>query len=66
MKLLINGKSKNVTDRLTLAQLLEQLDLDPNMVVIELNKEILNAMQRRDKRLCDGDQLEIIQFVGGG
>ncbi|WP_020676001.1 sulfur carrier protein ThiS [Geopsychrobacter electrodiphilus] len=66
MKLLINGSSHELADRLTISQLLEQLKLYPDRVVLELNLKILTATENLDKELCDGDQLEIIQFVGGG
>jgi thiamine biosynthesis protein ThiS len=65
MQLKINGQRRDFEQQLTISQLLQQLQLAPERVVVELNKEILTA-DAHDRKLNDGDSLEIIQFVGGG
>ncbi|WP_303720320.1 sulfur carrier protein ThiS [Malonomonas rubra] len=65
MQLKINGQSRSFDSPLTIIQLLQQLELSPERVVIELNKKILTA-EAHDTALNEGDNLEIIQFVGGG
>lgn len=65
LKLHINGQLRDFTEPLTISQLLQQLDLAPERVVIELNKEILTTEDHITK-LKNGDSLELIQFVGGG
>lgn len=65
--LTVNGERREVGRGATVADLLRSLDLDPRMVVVERNREIL-----RDRAMlptitiADGDVLEIVHFVGGG
>ena len=66
MQLNINGQPRNVTAPLNIGQLLQQLELAPERVVVELTREILTPDTQADIQLNDGDSLELIQFVGGG
>ena len=66
MYLCVNGQSREFPQPLNVEQLLEQLELKPERVVVELNREILTADKYADIQLKDGDTLELIQFVGGG
>ena len=66
MNITVNGQNKNYPEQLTLMQLLETLELAPDRVVVELNRDILATDKLADIRLKDGDNLELIQFVGGG
>ena len=50
----------------TLSNLLDQLELDPQRVVIERNRQIVPRNQFPAMTLEDGDTVEILQFVGGG
>ncbi len=67
MKLVINGDSKEVSSTvLTVADLLGWLQIKPDRVAVELNRVISTRGQWAQTRLSEGDQLEIVQFVGGG
>lgn len=66
MRLQINGQQRDYPAPLTVAQLLEQLQLPMARVVVELNHTILTADTLADRQLKNGDSLELIQFVGGG
>jgi sulfur carrier protein len=66
MRLVINGKEQSFSDALTLAQLIEQLGMKGDRVAAELNREIVSRTQWSETTLRDGDQLEIVHFVGGG
>ncbi len=66
MKLQLNGKIHNVATGATIGQLLQELNLHPEQVVLELNLTILNTQENLDSPLHEGDKLEIIHFVGGG
>jgi thiamine biosynthesis protein ThiS len=66
MKLLINGEAKEVTDGLTLAGLLDELQIRPTRVVVERNRNIVARDSYDSTRLAEGDTLEIVHFVGGG
>ena len=65
--LAVNGDTREVTRGTTLADLLETLGLDPRMIVVEHNREILRDRSRfATLELHDGDSLELVHFVGGG
>ncbi len=66
MKLLINGRTREVTPAQTLEELLRYLGLDPVRVAVELNRGIVPRDRFAGTGLKDGDALEIVQFVGGG
>jgi sulfur carrier protein len=66
LELLINGELKELGDGLSLEELIKQLGVRKETVVAEVNRRIIQAEQRADCKLSDGDQIELIQFVGGG
>ena len=66
MKLIINGEEKLLENVSSLSSLLVQLGLKADRVAIELNREIVARGAWESVALKDGDQLEIVQFVGGG
>ena len=66
MQLQVNGQQRALADGATVAQLLEQLKVQSERVVVEVNLGILKRDQHRGMVLKDGDQVEIIHFVGGG
>jgi sulfur carrier protein len=65
MKLTINGQLQD-SDPATLAQLIEHLGMKQDRVAVELNRNIVPRDQWADTHLAEGDQLEIVHFVGGG
>jgi thiamine biosynthesis protein ThiS len=65
MNLTINGEAR-VFSATTVGVLVEQLGMKSDRVAIELNREIVPRDQWAQTPLHDGDQLEIVQFVGGG
>ena len=62
----LNGKPAEVGDGQTVKALLESLDLHPGMVVVELNREILERDQYEAFTIREGDTIELVHFVGGG
>lgn len=66
MKLYLNGDTREVPDGLTVAGLLEHLELDPRLIVVERNLNILDRDQYTATPLEAEDRLELVQFVGGG
>lgn len=66
MEIVVNGKPREVPEGQTVGGLLEALELDPRVVVVELNREILRGEPRDARALEPGDRLEIVHFVGGG
>jgi thiamine biosynthesis protein ThiS len=66
MQIVLNGQTKDFSENLTVTQLLDSLGLAPELVVVELNRDILASEQFAATRLKNDDALEIVQFVGGG
>ena len=66
MKLQINGEAREFSSPLSLASLLEQMGLKADRVAVELNRNIAPRDQWATTGLNEGDQLEIVHFVGGG
>lgn len=62
----INGERKKLPGELTAAGLLDELGLDAGKVAIERNREILPKSKYGNTRLSEGDELEIVHFIGGG
>jgi thiamine biosynthesis protein ThiS len=62
----INGEDREVPRGLSVAALLEHLDLHPGMVVVEQNGEILRRERYLEAPVSEGDAFELVHFVGGG
>jgi sulfur carrier protein len=62
----VNGKDRDVSSGLSVTGLLQSFDLDPMLVVVELNREILDREQFPATEVREGDQVELVHFVGGG
>ncbi len=66
MRILLNGEPSEVPDGLTIAGLVSHLGLGPGPVAVERNREVVPRAEHASTLLADGDQLEIVHFVGGG
>jgi thiamine biosynthesis protein ThiS len=66
MKVVINGKEQEVAAKLTLTGLLKSLNVASKAVAVELNRQVVARERYSDICLADNDQIEIVQFVGGG
>jgi sulfur carrier protein len=66
MRVYVNGKETEVAEQLTVAELVAERGLNPNMVVVEHNMVILPKDEWSQLALTAEDKLEIIAFVGGG
>jgi thiamine biosynthesis protein ThiS len=62
----VNGKEREVQSGLSVHQLVESFDLNPRLIVVELNREILSRDQFEDVQVSEGDTVELVHFVGGG
>lgn len=62
----LNGEARSVDAGLTVAGLLRQLALQSGMVVVERNREVLSRNALEHVPVEEGDQIEIVHFVGGG
>ena len=62
----LNGKDREIDSGLSVKALVESLDLNPKLIVVELNREILSRDCFGEIKVSDGDQVELVHFVGGG
>jgi thiazole synthase len=62
----LNGKRRQVPEGLSLFELLHELDVQPSRVVVEHNREIRRKEDFKTTKVHDGDELELVYFVGGG
>ena len=66
MQILCNSQPREIDEQSDLARLLAELNLPADSVVAEINKKIIDRDQYAATRLAEGDQVELIRFVGGG
>jgi sulfur carrier protein len=66
MKIVLNGEQHEVEEPLTVARLLQTLNLRSEQVAIEINLKILDRGDFPTWNLHDGDKVEILSFIGGG
>ncbi len=66
MELMVNGEKREVSHGATVSTLLESLQVMPERVVVEVNLTILKRAEHAGTILQEGDQVEIVRFVGGG
>ena len=65
MTITVNGQPREVRDGTAIASLLEQMKLKPSNVAVELNRRLVRS-ERYDTPLKEGDEVEVVTFVGGG
>ncbi|MCX7623996.1 MAG: sulfur carrier protein ThiS [Thermomicrobium sp.] len=66
IRLTVNGKRVELDGVRTIAELLRSRGLDPRLVAVEHNGEIVPREEYERRELRDGDVLEVVHFVGGG
>jgi thiamine biosynthesis protein ThiS len=66
VKITLNGDPFEVAGPLTLAALLAHLDIDARRVAVEHNLVVVKRGQYDATEIRDGDEVEIVNFVGGG
>jgi len=63
--MIVNGKEYPFED-ITIANLLNELQIQEKMIVVELNSVIVSQKQYDEQLLKKDDKIEIVSFVGGG
>jgi thiamine biosynthesis protein ThiS len=66
MRVYINGEAQALGEAGTVAGLVEKFALDIRKVAIEINRTIVPRSLYGQTILCEGDEIEIVQFIGGG
>lgn len=62
----VNGETQTCETPLTLPKFLESLGMNPRLVAVEYNGEILHRQFWDETEVKNGDRLEIVTIVGGG
>lgn len=66
MRIVVNGETTELDATATIAKLLEQYELSPQRVAIEVNEALVRRQEFADTTLHEGDRIEIVTLVGGG
>lgn len=66
LSITVNGESRRVVAGMTIAALALELGLEPARVAVERNLEVVPRSTLGDVKVEDGDDYEIVTFVGGG
>lgn len=66
MKLIVNGRETVLEEGVTVREFIISRDLDPNLVAVMYNSEILPRESLENTVLKENDELEVLRFVGGG
>jgi sulfur carrier protein len=62
----LNGEPRDVGDDISIVDLLQNLGLGERRVAVERNRDIVPRDLYATTRLTAGDEVEVVQFVGGG
>jgi len=66
LRVQVNGEIRELAEELTLEELVRQLALAPERLAMELNREVVRRARWAETVIREGDQVEIVHFVGGG
>lgn len=66
MKVTINGENEELDDGISVAALLARRKIEPIRVAVEINEDVVPRKAFGETMIQDGDQIEIVTFVGGG
>jgi sulfur carrier protein len=66
MTITLNGEPRDVAAGATVAELLDELQVPPKHVAVEVNLELVPRARHREHRLQANDRLEVVTLVGGG
>jgi thiamine biosynthesis protein ThiS len=62
----LNGEPFDISGPVTISALLAQLNIDPRIVAVEHNVVVVKKQQYDATMVREGDEIEIVRFVGGG
>jgi len=66
LKIRLNGEPYEIAGPVTISALLAQLNIDPRIVAVEHNITVIKRQRYDQTVVNDGDEVEIVRFVGGG
>lgn len=62
----VNGESRELVPGTTVAALIDELGLRPELVAVEINRRLVPRKDRGERILATGDDVELVTLVGGG
>jgi sulfur carrier protein len=66
IEVIVNGELQEIPSGTTVAALLTQLQMQPRLVAVERNRDLVPRGQHAACTLEAGDRVEIVTLVGGG
>ena len=66
LQIRVNGEHRRVESGISIAELVRDIGFDPVRVAVERNLEVVPRSTLADVQVEDGDDYEIVRFVGGG
>jgi thiamine biosynthesis protein ThiS len=66
MRINLNGDAFELSGPLTITELLSRLEIDARRVAVEHNVIVLKRSAFDETVVREGDEVEIVNFVGGG
>lgn len=66
MEIKINGENKKINHAVKISEVISKIGLSPEKIVVEHNFKIIPRQEWQKIALQEGDNLEIVSFVGGG
>ena len=66
MKIIVNGNEKEFAEGTTMLELIKELGLEGKVMATALNMEVVKQNDWTTCKLAEGDQVELLDFVGGG
>ena len=66
MTITLNGDKHELAAPLSVSELLQQLEIDGRRVAVELNLAVVKQAAYESSVIKEGDEVEIVNFVGGG
>jgi sulfur carrier protein len=66
MNIQLNGETREIQEGMSVAALLQNLEIRVEQVAVEINREILDKKGFESRFLQAGDQVEVLSFIGGG
>lgn len=66
MQITLNGEPRTVADAITVAELIEELNLSGRRLAIEVNLDIIPRSQHQQVQLKNDDTVEVVHAIGGG
>ncbi len=66
MQIIINGEKRELSEIVTISEMLARFELPNERIAVELNREIVRKKDWANITVKDADKIEIVHFVGGG